>query len=88
MSIPKRFARGELRLHRIEAFSDGVFAPDHKDTSDPHGVRKSLVGPLSYLIGAGVAWLDVRPGFLAYLITPLFYIVPPEAGRSGRPVPP
>jgi uncharacterized membrane protein len=59
-----------------------LIQPDLAEAHDPHYIRKSFVGPLSYLVGAGAAWLDVRLGFLAYLITPLFYIVPPRAGRS------
>jgi len=44
---------------------------------DPHFLRKAFVGPLSYLLGAGAAWVSVEAAFVAYLLTPLFYIVPP-----------
>jgi len=65
-----RFSRGELRLTRIEAFSDGVFA---------------IVGPASYLVGAASAWFSVHAAFVIYLLTPLFYIVPPQARRITAP---
>jgi uncharacterized membrane protein len=52
------------------------------DTEDPHIIRKSFVGVFSYLIGAAMAWLSVHAGFLMYVLTPLFFIVPPT--RAGR----
>jgi hypothetical protein len=35
MRLLKRFAQGDLRLNRIEAFSDGVFAIVVTFSSDP-----------------------------------------------------
>lgn len=67
MQLLKRFARGELRLTRIEAFSDGVFAivvtllvlelkvpelHDHRSVSE-----------------LGHQLVDLLPKFLSWLIT-------------------
>jgi uncharacterized membrane protein len=43
----------------------------------PRQIRQGFVGPLSYLTGAAAAWMYPPLGFLLYLVTPLFYIVPP-----------
>ncbi len=105
MGLLKRFTQGELRLTRIEAFSDGVFAiivtllfialhayilphlikPELVDAQSPHIIRKSFVGVFSYLIGAAAAWLSVYAAFIVYLLTPLFFIVPPTAGGVAQP---
>jgi uncharacterized membrane protein len=50
--------------------------PQMAGTEDPHVLRKSFVGPLSYLVGTGVAWLNTDLAFAVYLITPLFFITP------------
>ncbi len=54
------------------------------DAQDPHVIRKSLVGVLSYLVGVAAAWASVHAVFLVYMLTPLFFIVPPMAHRAGR----
>jgi uncharacterized membrane protein len=51
----------------------------------PHIIRKSFIGVIFYLIGAATAWVSVHAAFLAYLLTPLFFIVPPA--KRGGPVP-
>ena len=43
---------------------------------DPHIIRKSFVGVLSYPAGVAAAWCSVHAAFLIYLLTPLFFIVP------------
>jgi TMEM175 potassium channel family protein len=69
MQFLKRFGRGELRLNRIEAFSDGVFAIivtllvlelklPSPPLTDPHSTRE--LG--SYL-------LDLFPKFFSWLIS-------------------
>jgi uncharacterized membrane protein len=55
-----------------------LIRPEVAATQDPHFFRKGLIGPLSYLIGAGGAWISVYIGFVMYVITPLFYLVPPS----------
>lgn len=52
---------------------------------DPHIVAKSFVGVGAYLVGAALAWWNVHAGFIAYAITPWFFIVPP-AYRPAVPV--
>lgn len=61
-----------------------LIKPDLADAQDPHLTLKSCVGVLSYLIGATAAWFSVETAFLIYLLTPLFFIVPP-AGRDIEP---
>ena len=56
---------------------------------DPHGMRKAMIGPTSYLVGAAAAWLSIYAAFVIYALTPLFYITPPTwHGRAARSVPP
>jgi uncharacterized membrane protein len=50
--------------------------PEMAGTEDPHIVRKSFIGPLSYLIGTGMAWFSTELAFAIYFITPLFFITP------------
>jgi hypothetical protein len=45
---------------------------------DPHSIRKSFVGIVSYLVGVAVAWISVHVAFLIYLVTPVFFITPPQ----------
>lgn len=51
---------------------------------DPHIIRKSFVGPASYLLGVTAAWFSAHAGFVVYLLTPLFFIVPPASPRAAR----
>jgi hypothetical protein len=44
-----------------------------------------LVGPASYLLGATAAWLSVHAALVIYLLTPLFYITPPEWHGKTQP---
>jgi hypothetical protein len=61
-----------------------LIRPELVAAEDPHIVRKSSEGVLSYLLSASAAWLDVHPAFLIYMLTPMFFIVPP---RGRRPEP-
>jgi uncharacterized membrane protein len=54
-----------------------LLKPELVDKQDPHALLKSMVGPLSYLVGAGAAWFSVHAAFVVYVLTPLFYITPP-----------
>jgi len=116
MRLLRRFSQGQLRLTRIEAFSNGVFAivatllvleltvPSLRDHRSMNELGHRLVDLLpkllswlisfvivckfwlnhhhvlglaaSYLVGAAAAWSSVRAAFI-YLLTPLFFIVPP-----------
>jgi uncharacterized membrane protein len=50
--------------------------------SVPRGIiGRSFLGVSCYLLGAAAAWLNVYLAFALYLITPLFFIVPPSAGH-------
>lgn len=55
-----------------------LLKPELAGTQDPHIMLKSFVGPLSYLTGVAVSWLNVDAAFVVYFVTPLFFIVPPE----------
>jgi len=55
-----------------------LIKPELAPLQDPRGLIKALVGPLSYLVGAALAWISVHAAFLVYALTPLFYITPPE----------
>jgi uncharacterized membrane protein len=51
--------------------------PELAHLQDPRLIRNSAIGPLSYLLGAALAWVNVVLAFAVYFITPLFFIVPP-----------
>jgi hypothetical protein len=55
-----------------------LLKPELVGRHDPHIILKSLVGPFSYLIGAAAAWFSVHAAFIIYMITPFFFIVPPQ----------
>jgi len=54
-----------------------LLKPEMEGTQDVHIIAKSFIVPAVYLGGAGIAWLNVHAAFLAYLLTPLFFITPP-----------
>jgi len=63
-----------------------LLKPELAGTQDPHFVRKSFVGVGSYLLGAAAAWFSVHLAFALYMLTPLFFIVPPAspAEKAGE----
>jgi hypothetical protein len=62
-----------------------LIKPELKSAQDPRALVKALVGPASYLIGAAVAWVSVHAALVIYLLTPLFYITPPEWHGKTQP---
>jgi len=60
-----------------------LLKPELVGTQDPYLNRKSFVGVVSYLIGAAAAWFSVHVAFVLYMLTPLFFIVPP-ASQAGK----
>lgn len=61
-----------------------LLKPEFVDEVDPHGMQKALVGPLFYLLGAAVAWIYTPAAFVFYIVTPMFYIMPPDpVKRNG-----
>ena len=54
-----------------------LIKPELADAQNPQIIRKSFVGVFSYLLGGAVGWFSVHAAFLIYLLTPLFFIVPP-----------
>ena len=55
-----------------------LLRPDAAAEAGGKIIAKSLVGPASYLVGAASAWLNVHAAFVLYLLTPLFFITPPQ----------
>jgi len=55
-----------------------LIKPELASAQDPRALIKAMVGPASYLIGAAAAWVSVHAALAIYLLTPLFYITPPE----------
>jgi len=53
-----------------------LIKPELAAGQDPHGMRKALIGPASYLLGAALAWVSVHGAFVIHALTPLFYITP------------
>ena len=58
-----------------------LIKPNAVHGEDPHIIRKSFVGAISYLLGSAAAWFSSPAAFVIYMVTPLFFIVPP--GRSS-----
>jgi hypothetical protein len=44
-----------------------------------------FIAPASYLIGAVAAWLSVHAALVIYLLTPLFFVTPPEWHGKVQP---
>ena len=61
-----------------------LIKPELAEAQDPNILGKSFVGVLSYSIGVAAAWVSVYAAFLIYLLTPLFFIVPPAARGIAR----
>ncbi|HET8608185.1 MAG TPA: TMEM175 family protein [Burkholderiales bacterium] len=59
-----------------------LLKPELADTVIPHIIPKSFIGVLSYLVGAAVAWFVSHAAFVIYLLTPLFFVVPPQRHRT------
>jgi uncharacterized membrane protein len=57
--------------------------PELVGKTDPHIVKKAVVGPTFYLLGATAAWFYTPLAFVLYMITPLFYITPPALEVGG-----
>jgi uncharacterized membrane protein len=55
-----------------------LLKPELADQQDPHLFIKSLVGIVFYLVGAALAWASITAAFVIYLITPWFFITPPQ----------
>lgn len=61
-----------------------LIKPALANVQPPHVILKSFVGVFSYLLGAAGAWLSVHIAFIIYLLTPLFFIVPPQPRGCGQ----
>jgi len=62
-----------------------LIKPELASAQDPHALIKAMVGPASYLVGAAAAWVSVHAALVIYLLTPLFYITPPEWHGKMQP---
>ena len=62
-----------------------LIKPELVDAQVPHIIRKSCVGVFSYLVGVAAAWVGVYGAFVVYLLTSLFFIVPPTRRGAAQP---
>ena len=60
-----------------------VMKPEFIGTQPPHVIRNSFFGVAFYLMGAAMAWYNVRLAFLIYGIMPMFFIVPGPRASSA-----
>ena len=51
--------------------------PELRGSLDHQIIKKSFIGPVFYLFGAAMAWVNPWLSFGLYLITPLIFITPP-----------
>jgi uncharacterized membrane protein len=65
-----------IALHRY--ILRNLIKPELAALQPEHIIAKSFVGVFSYLLGAGAAWANCDAAFGVYLITPLFFITPPQ----------
>ena len=59
-----------------------LIKPELARDQDPRIIRKSFVGVAAYLAGVAAAWVSVYGAFAVYLLTPLFFITPPQARQT------
>ncbi|HEU5047233.1 MAG TPA: TMEM175 family protein [Rickettsiales bacterium] len=57
--------------------------PEMAEFHVPGIVALSFVGPAGYLLGAAFAWWNVAAAFVFYVVTPWFFIVPPQETRRA-----
>jgi uncharacterized membrane protein len=55
-----------------------LLKPELADQQDPNLFAKSLIGIVFYLAGAALAWVSIPAAFVIYMITPWFFITPPQ----------
>ena len=63
-----------------------LIKPELAAAQDPLIIRKSFIGVFSYLAGAAAAWISPHLAFAIYLLTPLFFIVPPASPGETQPM--
>ena len=79
------FAVNTLLFLALQAYiARNLIKPELAPLQDPHAMRKAMVGPASYLVGAAAAWVSVHAAFVIYALTPLFYITPPNSMDPPR----
>jgi uncharacterized membrane protein len=82
------FAVNTLLFLALQAYiARNLIKPEFAPLQDPHAMRKAMVGPASYLVGAAAAWVSVHAAFVIYALTPLFYITPPKFHGAAAPAP-
>ncbi|SRR5712692_7309194 len=78
------FAVNTLLFIALQAYIvRNLIKPELAASQDPHGLRKAMIGPAAYLIGAAAAWFSVYAAFVIYALTPLFYVTPPKWRGAG-----
>ncbi len=62
-----------------------LIKPQFVGTQPPHVIRNSFLGVGAYLLGAGMAWMNVKIALLIYGISPLIFVVPaPAVKKTGE----
>lgn len=54
-----------------------VLKPERAAEQLPDVIARSWIGVASYLVGVAAAWIHPYLAFVAYAVTPVFFIVPP-----------
>lgn len=60
-----------------------LIKPELAPQQFPNIIARSWIGVVSYLIGAAAGWLHPYLAFAMYMVTPLFFIVPPTRTEAG-----
>src|SRR5262249_6885543 len=63
-----------------------LLKPELAALQDPHGMRKAMIGPASYVVGPPAACSSTPAAFFIYALPPLFYITRPKwHGPAAEP---
>jgi hypothetical protein len=74
----------ELKMPHLHAPTSVGERFDLAAQQDPNAVIEDFIGPASYLIGAGLVWVNIYAAFVVTALTPLFYITPWQERGAAR----
>jgi hypothetical protein len=74
----------ELKMLHLHAPTSVGELFDLTAQQDAHAVIKGFIGPASYRVGAGLAWVNIYAAFVVTALTPLFYITPWQERGAAR----
>jgi hypothetical protein len=75
---PSRSTASAVMITIFPALCATCSSRSSRALQDPHGMRKAMIGPASYVVGAATTWFSIPAAFVIYALTPLFYITPPK----------